>query len=62
MSELKGILLAIVLAVSAFTVIYPLVVKAMKDNTTNIAQRMKDAAEYEPEYTATVNRSYSLHY
>ena len=52
MSEVKGTLLAIVLAVAVFGVVFGLISVAMHDSAESIADRMTQSAE--TEYTGSV--------
>lgn len=45
MSEIKGALLGIVLAVAAFGVIFTIITQAMSDSATEIADRMDEASK-----------------
>ena len=53
MSEVKGALLGIVLAVSVFSVIFGIMTVAMKNSAESVQERMEQAAELEPT-TSTV--------
>ena len=48
MSEVKGTLLAIVLAVAVFGVVFGIISVAMKQSADTVADRMSEAAEREP--------------
>ena len=61
MSEVKGTLLAIVLAVSVFGVVYGIINLAMKNSADSISQRIKDTAEIEPDLTGQSAVAYTFH-
>ena len=48
MSEVKGTLLAIVLAIAVFGLVFGVITVAMKQSADSIAQRMGEAADREP--------------
>jgi len=48
MSEVKGALLGIVLAVSVFAIVFGIINAAMNSTSKTVAQRMKDSVEVEP--------------
>ena len=48
MSEIKGALLGIVLAVSAFTMVFGIITFAMKNTAETVSDRMEQAAEADP--------------
>ena len=62
MSEVKGTLLGIVLAISAFTIVFGIITLAVKNTSNTISSRMKDAAEVEPDVFGQVSTAYTLHY
>ncbi len=62
MSEVKGTLLGIVLAISAFTIVFGIISLAVKNTSNTISGRMKDAAEVEPDVFGQVSTAYTLHY
>lgn len=62
MSEVKGTLLGIVLAISAFTIVFGIITLAVKNTSNTISGRMKDAAEVEPDVFGQVSTAYTLHY
>ena len=51
MSEVKGTLLAIVLAVAVFGVVFGIISLAMKQSAESVDNRMSDAAEIEPDFS-----------
>ena len=55
MSEVKGSLLGIVLAVSIFTIVFGIITLAVNKSSNTIAGRMQDSAEVEPTVTPTNN-------
>ena len=61
MSEVKGTLLAIVLAVSVFGVVFGIINLAMKNSAESVAQRVKDTAELEPDFTGQTSLAYTFH-
>ena len=61
MSEVKGSLLAIVLAVSVFGVVFGIINLAMKNSADSISQRIKDTAEIEPDVTGQTSLAYTFH-
>jgi len=63
MSEVKGTLLGIVLAISVFTIVFGIIQIAIRTNSNTIAGRMKDAAEVEPDvFEDSAEHGYSLTY
>ena len=48
MSEIRGALLGIVLAVSAFTMVFGVITFAMKNTADTVSDRMEQAAEADP--------------
>jgi len=62
MSEVKGTLLGIVLAISAFTIVFGIISLAVKNTSNTISSRMKDASEVEPDVFGQVSTAYTLHY
>ena len=61
MSEVKGTLLAIVLAVSVFGVVFGIINLAIKQSAETVSQRMKDSAELEPDFTGQTSLAYTFH-
>ena len=53
MSEVKGTLLGIVLAVSVFAIVFGIITLSVNRSSNTIAGRMKDSVELEPEITPT---------
>ena len=54
MSEVKGALLGIVLAVSVFAVVFGIITAAMKSSAEEVAERMDGAAKEQPATTTVV--------
>ena len=48
MSEIKGALLGIILAVSAFTMVFGIITLAMRSTAQTVSDRMGQAAEVTP--------------
>ena len=48
MSEIKGALLGIILAVSAFTMVFGLITHAMQESAETVSDRMDEAAKSDP--------------
>ena len=48
MSEIKGALLGIVLAISAFSIVFGIVTLAMRNASNSVAEKMEEAAESDP--------------
>lgn len=48
MSEVKGALLGIILAVSAFTIVFSIMSIAMRSSAEKVEERMQQAAELDP--------------
>lgn len=57
MSEVKGTLLGIVLAVSVFAIVFGIITVAVNRSSNTIAGRMQDTAEIEPIVTPTPSGS-----
>ena len=60
MSEVKGTLLGIVLAISVFTIVFTIVTIAVRENSNTIAGRMKDSAEIEPDVFGQSSVPYTI--
>ncbi len=60
MSEVKGTLLAIVLAVAVFGVVFGIISVAMKESAESVADRMSQASELEPDFNGDVVVPYIL--
>jgi len=60
MSEVKGTLLGIVLAISAFSIIFGIVMASLNKNSNSVAQRMTDASEVEPDVIIDDSNLYTL--
>ena len=54
MSEIKGALLGIVLAISAFTMVFGIISFAMRDVAETVSERMDTAAEMDPTGTVVI--------
>ena len=61
MSEVKGALLAIVLAIAVFGAVLSIVSIAMKQSAQTVADRMDGAASEEPDLTGSVSVAYTFH-
>ena len=62
MSEVKGTLLGIVLAVSVFTIVFGIITLAVKQSSNTVAGRMRDTVEVEPSLTEGSYNGYTLTY
>ena len=62
MSEIKGTLLGIVLAISVFTIVFGIITLAVRQTSNTVKSRLGDAAEVEPEVFEASSTSYSLTY
>ena len=60
MSEVKGALLGIVLAVSVFAIVFGIINAAMNSTSKTVAQRMKDSVEVEPTIDTSSTIAYYL--
>ena len=60
MSEVKGTLLAIVLAVAVFGIVFGIISLAMKQSAESVASRMSEAAQLEPDLNGDVVVPYIL--
>ncbi len=60
MSEVKGTLLAIVLAVAVFGIVFGIISLAMKQSAESVASRMSEAAQLEPDLNGDVAVPYLL--
>lgn len=60
MAEVKGTLLAIVLAVAVFGVVFGIISVAMKESAESVADRMSQASELEPDFNGDVVVPYIL--
>ena len=60
MSEVKGTLLAIVLAVAVFGIVFGIISLAMKQSAESVANRMSEAAQLEPDLNGDVAVPYIL--
>ena len=60
MSEVKGTLLAIVLAVAVFGVVFGIISVAMKESAESVADRMSQASQLEPDFNGDVAVPYIL--
>ena len=62
MSEVKGTLLAIVLAISVFTLVFGIVVSAVKRASNTISGRIDETAELQPDINSQSVSAYTLTY
>lgn len=62
MSEIKGTLLAIILVIGVFTLVFPLIMSAIESNTNTVTTRMKETVEREPDVALVQPVGYTLHY
>ena len=62
MSEVKGTLLGIVLAISVFTIVFGIITLAVRQTSTTVSSRMRDSAEVEPDVFEGSNQVYTLTY
>ena len=49
MSEVKGTLLTIILAISVFAIVFAVITVAINRNSNSVAERMHDTVQSEPE-------------
>lgn len=61
MSEVKGTLLGIVLAISMFSIVFAIVQVAMNKSANDVSQRISDASNLEPEIEANELYTVSFH-
>ena len=62
MSEIKGTLLGIVLAMSAFAIVFGIISLAMKQTSNTISGRMNESAQAEPDVFGQVSTAYTIGY
>ena len=62
MSEVKGTLLGIVLAITVFTIVFGIISIAVGEAATDVGTRMKDAAVLETEVQNAASGPFSLRY
>ena len=63
MSEVKGTLLGIVLAISVFSIVFGIITLAVKDSADTVSSRMSDTASQEQDvWTSQVSTAYNLAY
>ena len=62
MSEVKGTLLGIILAISVFSIVFGIITVAVKESANTVSDRMTEIAETESSDTSGSNASYSLTY
>jgi len=62
MSEVKGTLLGIVLAVAVFAIVFGIITAAVRQSSTTVASRMNESAESEADIFTDSNEAYSLTY
>ena len=60
MSEIKGTLLGIVLAISLFSIVFGIITVAMNTNSHTVADKMRDSVQVEPEITTESAVAYTL--
>ena len=60
MSDVKGALFGIVLAVSVFAIVFGIINAAMNSTSKTVAQRMKDSVEVEPTVETDASVAYYL--
>lgn len=62
MSEVKGTLLGIVLAISVFTIVFGIITLSVKNASNTVSNRIKDSTEVEPEVFEGSSNDYTLTY
>lgn len=62
MSEVKGTLLGIVLAISVFSIVFGIITLAVRQSSTTVSGRINDSAEVEPDVFTGSSQTYSLTY
>ena len=50
MSEVKGTLLGIILAVTVFSIVFGIITVAIKSTSTTVAGKMRDSVQVEPDF------------
>jgi len=61
MSEVKGTLLAIVLAITVFSIVFAVISLAIRESSDSIAQRIRDSANKESNLDNTSSVAYTFH-
>ena len=62
MSEVKGTLLGIVLAVSVFAIVFGIITIAVRQASNTVSGRIVDSAEVEPDVFGNEAQPYTLTY
>lgn len=62
MSEVKGTLLGIVLAISVFSIVFGIITLAVKQASNTVKDRISDSAEVEPDVFGNSTQDYTLTY
>ena len=62
MSEVKGTLLGIVLAISVFSIVFGIITLAVKQSANTVKERITDSAEVQPDVFGNSTEAYSLTY
>jgi len=62
MSEVKGTLLGIVLAISVFSIVFGIMTVTIKRASNTVADRIDETAEVQPDVFGQVSTAYELHY
>lgn len=62
MSEVKGTLLGIVLAISAFSLVFGIITAAIRRASNTVSDRIDENAELQPSLVGEVSTAYTLHY
>ena len=62
MSEVKGTLLGIVLAISVFSIVFGIMTVAIKRASNTVSERIDETAELQPDVFGQVSTAYTLHY
>ena len=62
MSEVKGTLLGIVLAISAFSLVFGIITAAIRRASNTVSNRIDENAELQPSLVGEVSKAYTLHY
>lgn len=62
MSEVKGTLLGIVLAVSVFAIVFGIITLAVRQASNTVSGRIVDSAEVEPDVFGNEAQPYTLNY
>ena len=62
MSEVKGTLLGIVLAVSVFAIVFGIITIAVRQASNTVSGRIVDSAEVEPDIFGNEAQPYTLTY